>query len=110
MDDPVAAQLDAYNRQDIDAFCACYADDVVVDSAHGKRLIEGGAMLRAAYTKLFTRFPGNRAELLSRVSIGPWVIDEERVSGRDGPPEHAVAIYLVREGLIRSVRFLSERD
>ena len=110
MEDPVAAQLEAYNRQDVDAFCACYADDVVVEDAHGKRLFEGVAAMRDGCARLFEGYPANRAEILSRIRIGPWVIDEERVTGRDGPPLHAVAIYEVRDGLIKGVCFLAERD
>ena len=67
MDDPVAAQVDAYNRQDVDAFCACYADDVVVEDARGKRLFEGVAAMRDGYARMFERYPANRAEILARI-------------------------------------------
>jgi hypothetical protein len=108
--DPVAAQLAAYNAQDLDAFCACYHDDIVVEKGDGSVVTRGMADFRARYLALFARFPQNHAALVSRMRIGPWVVDEEQVTGRGGPPLRAVAVYRLRGGRIASVRFLSADD
>jgi hypothetical protein len=108
--DPVAAQLAAYNAQQLDAFCACYRDDVVVESGDGTVRSRGIAAFRARYAELFARFPQNRAALVARMRIGPWVVDEELVTGRGGPPMRAVAVYRLQQGRIASVRFLSADD
>ena len=110
MTDPVASQLAAYNAQDIDGFCACYHDDVVIEDGNGKVLSTGVDTLRTRYGALFVQHPNNRAELVARMRIGPWVIDEERVTGRNTAPLRAIAIYQVLEGRIASVRFLAESD
>ena len=110
MTDPIEAQLAAYNAQDLDAFCACYHDDVGVEDGHGTVLTEGIAAFRQRYAAVFARYPDNRAAVVQRMRVGAWVVDEEQVTGRGGPALHAVAIYRVRDGRIASVRFLSEGD
>jgi hypothetical protein len=49
-----AAQLDAYNRADLDAFCACYSNDVSV-FRDGALVSEGAVAFRARYQALFER-------------------------------------------------------
>lgn len=108
MHDPVSEQVDAYNAQDIDRFCACYHDDVVIEDGDGTVRSTGIETMRIAYGSMFARYPDIRAEILSRIRIGPWVIDEERVTGRTAEPMRAIAIYRVRDGKIASVRFLTD--
>jgi hypothetical protein len=110
MSDPIEAQLAAYNAQDLDAFCACYHDDVRVEDGHGVVLSTGIATFRQKYATVFARYPTNRAVVVHSMRIGSWVIDEEQVTGRGGPALHAVVIYRVRDGRIASVRFLGEDD
>jgi hypothetical protein len=48
-----------------------------------------------------------RAEISTRIRVGPYVVDEERVSGHPAGDFHVVAVYrLDDEGLIDRVRFL----
>ena len=45
--------------------------------------------------------------MITRICVGPYVIDEERVTGRPEGEIHAVAIYrLASDGLIDRVRIL----
>ena len=108
--DPVDTQLVAYNAQDLATFCACFHDDVIVEDGYGNCLSQGLHPFRANYEALFSRYPQNHARLLARMRIGPWVIDEEEVSGRGGEPLHVVVQYRLHEGRIASVRFLDEND
>ena len=104
-------QLDAYNAGDLDAFCACYAPDVVVLDERGAVTMSGAATFRSRYAALFERFSGVRAELLSRVACGSHVVDHERwrrvdrETGEETSGE-ILARYTVREGLIAIVEFL----
>lgn len=104
--DPVQAQLDAYNAQDVEAFVGCYTHDVRIEDAAGNLQLQGHAAMRERYAKLFADNPANRAEVLHRIHIGEHVIDHERITGRGPEPLFAVAIYLVRNGLIEHVRFI----
>ncbi len=103
-------QLDAYNARDIDAFLAAYAEDCVV-RAHpsGAVMFDGAEAMRARYGALFDSHPDLHARLLSRVEHEVFAIDHEHVEGmRAGEVVYAVAMYEVREGLIRNVWFLRD--
>ncbi len=108
--DPVEAQLAAYNAHDVDAFMACYTSDCVVDDGDGTRLLTGHAEMRPRYVALFASSPNLRCEIVTRLCIGNYVIDEERISGRAPDLRRAVVIYRIDKsaGLISHVRFLRE--
>lgn len=105
---PVRAQLKAYNTQDVDLFLAQYHEGVQVKTIGGELLAEGTGQMRERYTKLFAENPNNRAEVTERWVVGRHVFDQEVVTGREGQmePVRVVAIYLVENGLIRTVTFV----
>lgn len=108
--DPVDAQLAAYNARDVDAFMACYTPDCAVDDGDGTRLLTGHAEMRARYQTLFASSPALHCEIVARMRIGDYVIDEERITGRVPDLRRAVVIYHVDQAssLISHVRFLRE--
>lgn len=107
---PVAAvvqrQLDAYNAQDIDAFVACYAADVIIVREEDGSTQVGREGMRERYAAMFKRYPANRATSLQRIIVGDFAVDEERIDGRDGGPFRTIAVYKVKDGLITHVRFM----
>ena len=103
----VAAQLDAYNRQDLEGHCACFAEDVIVADVGGAVRVQGKSAYRDLYRKVFADFPENHARLVHRIVLGDKVIDHEDVSrSPTGPRFEVAAIYTVREGLIARVDFV----
>jgi hypothetical protein len=108
MEDAVDRQVLAYNAGDVDAFIACYAEGVVVEAGDGAVVMSGREEMRDRYSGLFAGSPNLRAEIVTRIRVGPYVVDEERITGRRDGDAHAVAIYrLDADGLIDRVRFLS---
>ena len=106
-EDAVERQVRAYNARDLEGFVASYAQGVVVEDAEGKPLLTGHDELKERYRRLFADSPSLRAEIVNRIRIGSYVIDEERVSGLPEGGLHAVAIYRLDDaGLIDLVRFL----
>jgi hypothetical protein len=104
--DIAQGQLDAYNVQDLDAFCRFYADDVVVANLGGEPTGQGMDALRARYAKLFAEFPENRVELKGRIALGQTVIDHELVIRAPGAETFEVAaIYTIADGKIARVDF-----
>ncbi|SHE61369.1 nuclear transport factor 2 family protein [Streptoalloteichus hindustanus] len=101
----VQRQLDAYNAHDLDAFCATYHPAVVIEDGFGQVVLTGMAELRRSYADRFAR-PDLHAELVGRLAVGPWVVDQERVTGLEVEPVHAIASYLVRDGVIVRVRMV----
>lgn len=105
---PVIAQLAAYNRRDIEDFIVNFSEDCVVEDGNNNQLMVGREAMYASYKKMFEASPHLHCHLASRVVVGNYVLDEERVTGRGGNPEesHVVAIYRVLDGVIVHVRFL----
>jgi hypothetical protein len=106
--DPVERQVDAYNRRDIDAFLSCYAPDTVIEDATGTVVMRGNEAMRTAYSELFRTSPALRAEIATRIRVGAYVIDEERITGRQGSADEirVVAIYHLATNLIDHVRLI----
>lgn len=101
---PGAAQLEAYNTRDLEAFASHYADDAIVATADGHTMAAGRDAIRGLYGQLFEQSHDLHVEIPSRISVGDWVIDEENASGlaAEGfPPEMRCAVaYQVKDGLI----------
>ena len=104
-----ARQLEAYNRADLDAFCDCYHDEVVVLSAQGETVVSGIEPFRARYAGKFAA-GGFGAAVPERLSLGEhcvdrelyWTIDPETGARREG---EVLVRYTVRDGRIAIVQF-----
>jgi putative hydrolase of HD superfamily len=103
---PVQQQLDAYNARDLAAFMAPYAADVrIYRPPAPEPVLVGYEAMAAHYAAHRFNRPGLHADLMGRLVIGHKVIDHERITGLGPEPVHAVAIYQVLDGLIRTVWF-----
>ena len=105
--DLVQAQLEAYNVQDLDAYCAFFADDVVVADLNGAVTTRGREAYRVKYDGVFRQFPQNKVELLNRMAVGSTVIDHEKVvRSPGGETFEVIAIYTIADGKIARVDFV----
>ena len=103
---PVDVQLVTYNAQDLDAYCACFAESVLIEDGAGTVISRGKAAMRDNYARMFAAYPDNHCEVLHRIEIGCYIVDHERITGRGPDPVFVVAVYRVADGLIQHVRFL----
>ncbi len=103
----VQRQLDAYNARDLEAFAACYAQDVEVYDFPNAPRYSGMAALRDFYAVRFA-VPTLKAIARTRSVIGNRVVDHEVcwINGTEAAPVELVVIYSVEAGLIRRVDFL----
>ena len=67
------AQLRAYNVGDVEAFAACFHDDVIVLDATGAESFRGIDALRSRYRALFEGFDGVHAVIEGRLVCEPHV-------------------------------------
>ena len=108
--DVIAAQVDAYNARNLDRFLECYAPDAVIEDGTGQVLMRGRDAMRSVYGQLFAQSPELHCEILQRICVGPYVVDEEAITGfhlAGFPTEvHAAAVYRVEGGRIAHVRGL----
>ncbi len=99
--DVVKKQVNAYNARDLDAFVSFYHPDAVVYRYPGEILASGEREIRERYRMRFDESPALHAEIVNRITLGKYVIDEERITGIDGDdPLYAVVIYEVSDGII----------
>ncbi len=108
--DTVARQVDAYNAHDLEAFLACYADDVVVTSGNGDALLEGLDAVRAQYDEWFSRLSDLHAEVHHRIERGAWVVDDEHATAAGLDVEALVAYHVRDERIDRVVVMTAEPE
>jgi hypothetical protein len=105
--DIVNRQLDVYNAHDIDGYCALFAPEATIsDLVTGQMICIGLDEIRDVYTKRFADNPKLHCVVHQRMEGADFAIDKETVSGLPSGNLHIMAIYEVREGLIRSLRFI----
>jgi hypothetical protein len=105
------AQLQAYNRADLDAFCACYHPEVRVLEADGTVRSQGMEAFRARYAGLFADFEAVYAEVDARLLLGAHVVERERWSRRhrltgEVSSGEVLVRYTERDGTIAVAEFL----
>jgi hypothetical protein len=105
--DIVNRQLEVYNAHDIDGYCALFAEDATIsDLVTGQMICNGIDEIRSVYKKRFADNPKLHCIVHQRLEGPTHAIDKETVSGLPTGNLHLMAIYEVREGLIRSLRFI----
>ncbi|QEG24096.1 nuclear transport factor 2 family protein [Mariniblastus fucicola] len=97
-------QLDAYNRADLDGFCACYHADVRVFDGEEEKP-PGIEAFRARYAKMFSK-GGFGASVPTRVSLGKHCVDLEHWWRESGKRGEVLVRYTEKDGLIGTVQFL----
>lgn len=103
----VQAQVEAYNRRDLEGFLATYAPDARLYTHPDQLRRSGVDQMRQAYGRLFASSPQLHARITQRIVQGNYVIDHEHVTGLpNGAENSAVAIYEVRNGKIQNVWFI----
>lgn len=107
----VDQQLDAYNRQDIDAFVATYHQDVEIYDFPNQLKYVGRDNLKENYQGMFERLKCLNATSKKRIVLNNTVIDHELAemctidSDKVDRTIEVIAIYEVEDGLIKRVMF-----
>lgn len=103
------SQLDAYNKQDIEAFLSWYAEDVEVYNFPNELVYKGKDKMRERYTNAWKQNPKQKAGVTQRISLGSTIIDKEHVTGRaTGIEANVIAIYKIGNDKILQVYFIRE--
>lgn len=107
-EDVVQRQLEAFNDHDLEGLLPLFAADVVIhDLVDGSIVLRGIAAFRERYVRVFEQRPQVKAELAGRLTLGPFVIDRERLTDGDAhPPEDALAIYEVEGDVVVRMWFI----
>jgi hypothetical protein len=106
----VQAYLEAMNAGDPIAIAAEIAEGITVYGPDWSIDYQGRPAFGAHYCDLFASNPDLKAELLDRIAVGEWVIDEWIVGGyANGTQAHSVTIFQIVDGLIATVRTLTDQ-
>ncbi len=99
-------RMSAYNRHDVDAFLATYADGVEVFTYPETSLGRGKEHLRSIFEPMFEEGLVH-VTVHHQIAKDSYVINHETVASGDTQTEY-VSIYEVRGDLIQSVRFVRD--
>jgi uncharacterized protein (TIGR02246 family) len=110
--DVVQAQVEAYNRHDVEAFLSCYAEDATIYWLDGhQQPVKGMDALRAQFAFLAKIPPagaGFGVDILTKAVTGPTVANVEHTRGlppNAKPVPDTLVLYEVRNGKIVSCWF-----
>lgn len=107
-EDIVQRQLEAFNDHDLETLLPLVAEDVViVDLVDGTEVLRGIDAFRERYVTVFRDRPSVHAHLVGRLTLGPFVIDRERLTDGEGrASEDALAIYEVSGDVVTRMWFI----
>jgi putative hydrolase of HD superfamily len=108
----VQAQVDAYNKHDVEAFLTCYANNATVYWLDGKKVpAKGIEALRTEFAFLGKIPPagaGFGVDIVAKTVTGPTIANVEHMRGLppNAPPvPDTLVLYEVRDGKIQNVWF-----
>jgi hypothetical protein len=103
----VAAQIDAFNRHDLEGFLATYAPNAVLYDHPDRVRASGIAEIRQAYASALANNQALHVSVSSRMTEGRFVTQQETLSGAaEGPARTSMVIYEVVNGKIAKVWFV----
>jgi len=107
--DIVQIQVDSFNAENLDAFAACYSENVLVRNFPSDTITLGNKALKAGYQSYFKNHVETTVEVVKRIQIGNVIIDQELVR-RSGFTNQQAAIYEVNKDKITSMTFIHEKE
>ena len=106
LSDIVDTQTKAYNLRDIDGYCRCFASDARILGDGGVVLAYGLDQIRERYNSRFRQNPNLHCTVSHRLAVDRFVIDHERVTGFEGGTFELLAVYEIRDCLIKQIILL----
>jgi hypothetical protein len=103
----VNKRMDFYNQHNFIEFIKLYAPDVEVYTYPNKLLATGTDNLASIFKPKFVA-KSIKVEIISQMFNGNYVINHEIVS-ENGVQTKYVSIYEVKDGLIKSVKFVRDK-
>jgi hypothetical protein len=99
-EETVLTNVAAYNAKDVSAFGATYAADAKFCKIDGTVLLAGREAIVAFHQRFFEGNPSAHCVVVQHVAMGPFVVDQQRITLEGRPPMNAMLLFEVRDGLI----------
>lgn len=104
--DVVNYRMSAYNRHDLPSFMAVYSEDIEVFTYPNKSLGKGKKHLRSIFEPMLQEGVV-QVDIHHQIVKDSFVVNHETVS-YGGTTTEYISIYEVRDGLIKTVRFVRD--
>lgn len=101
----VGREHSAYEAHDLEAFLAMYSPTAQLQLEDGT-VMRGRRSLREYYRPRFEAGQC-KTEVVQRMLVGEWVVEQTIVHDSDQSPTPAIGLYRAQDGLIVEVRFLA---
>ncbi len=96
--------IDAFNARDVDRVVGCFSADAVIQDDAGNVVVQGEAAIRAHFGQVIAQSPNLHVEIVARIHVGSWVVQEEHTTGlileEPVPDFHIPDAYRVEDGKI----------
>jgi hypothetical protein len=94
----------AFNARDVDRVAGCFSADAVMQDDAGTVFAQGQEAIRAHFSRFLPQSPNVHSDIVSRIHVGSWVVQEEHVTGLvvgEPVPEFSIpSAYRVEDGKI----------
>ena len=96
--------IDAFNARDVDRIVGCFSANAVMQDDSGTVFARGEEEIRKHFGGFLPQSPNVHSDIRSRIHVGPWVVQEEHVTGLvlgEPVPEFSIpSAYRVESGKI----------
>jgi hypothetical protein len=96
--------IDAFNARDVDRVVDCFSADAAMQNEPGTIYAQGAEAIKAHFGRFLPKSPNVHAEIVSRINVGSWVVQEEHGSGlvleEPVPDFFIISAYRVEDGKI----------
>ncbi|HZU11511.1 MAG TPA: nuclear transport factor 2 family protein [Chloroflexota bacterium] len=96
--------IEAFNARDADRVAGCFRTDAIMQNDAGTVFARGQEAIRTHFGAFLPQSPNVHAEILTRIHVGAWVVQEEHTTGlvlaEPVPDFSIISAYRVEDGRI----------
>lgn len=96
-----------FNERDLDAYMACFSEEVTMNNFPNKQQLKGQVAMRESYAEFYEQVPQVNVEVIKQMVVGNYVVYEEMETQGTKKSRHAT-IFDVADGKIARMTFIHD--